>query len=470
MLPQVRRQGPPALALALVVLLSFATLPGCSRSRPVSARHLLLISIDTLRARNLGSYGYERDTSPRLDTYARRGRRFVHALSSSSWTVPAHATLLTGLEPVAHGLIGYPRPGRLDPGIETLATLLSAEGFRTAAFTGGGFMSDAHGLDLGFETFESPGLRFEQTLPRALAWLDRVDASERTFLMVHGFDVHKPYHPPARFRSRFCGSCDSDFDVRRFQPNRPRPGPPDLAYVVSQYDGEIAYADEQLGTFLDELERRDRLRETLVVITSDHGDEWYEHENVDHGHTLYEELIHVPLLIFGPGVTSGVEEDVVGLIDVPTTALALLGLRPPAELQGRNLLAAAPLPPTPRFAFTGFSEYPYRVAAVRSGRWKLLVWELSGMRPIDLDATVRRPRYTYKFRDRADDFVELFDLARDPAELRDVAAEHPDRVRELSSLLERRVAESRRIGRAARPGSEPDGSTLETLRALGYLE
>ncbi len=440
----------------------------------------MLVSIDTLRADHLGSYGYARPTSPRLDAFAERGALFRRALSSSSWTLPAHMSLLTGLEPPTHGLVDYPSFGKLAEEHQTLAEILRERGYRTAAFTGGGWVSEKTGMDAGFDVFESEGRRFEDTWPLLERWLAARRSEEPFFLFWHGFNVHKPYAPPPPYDRLFCGACESDFDPEELQPDRPRPSPSDLEYAISQYDGEIAYTDALFGRLLDALASRELLERTLVVVTSDHGDEFFEHGMVDHIHSLYDELLHVPLVVVGPGVEPAVVEEQVGTIDLLPTLLELLGVEIEHRVQGRSRVpemrraASGARPPaggSPLYAFTGFGDYPYHLAAVRTPRWKLVVWKLAGMRGIDLDAQPDRKRYTYKFRrDRAEDFVELFDLEVDAAEQVDLAEHRPEVVARLLASLGERVAESRALALDPRAAPEVDTGYLEELRALGYLE
>ncbi len=474
---------------------------GGAASGEPSARNLILISIDTLRADHLSGYGYGRLTSPRLDAFAARGVTFLNAISASAWTVPAHMTLFTGLEPVAHQLIDFPFVGRLGADYVTAAETFLRRGFRTAAFVGGGYMSARHGFDRGFEIFESNGRRFEENLPAARLWIEQREPDGRFFLFLHGFNTHKPYKPPSPYDREFCPDYAGHYDTKDLLPERPRPSPEDLEFVVCQYDGEIRFVDELLGGFLDELEAAGLLKDTLVVITSDHGDEIYEHGKVDHIHTLYDELIRVPLIMVGPGILPKVVRRQVGQIDVFATLFDFLGLADVDLQQSSSLrtLIEQPEPPVSEAdesravaSFTGFSEYPYHLSSIRTDRWKLVMWSLAGMKDVKFESTVtrtgrpmdggtgnrrggsfkvalNRERYTYKFRDRDEDFVELFDLQRDPGEQRDVAAENPQVVARLTELLRRRIEESRALTREAAVADAPGPEVLETLRTLGYV-
>jgi len=454
------------------------SIPSATTSAEAAAHNLILISIDTLRADHLGSYGYSRNTSPRLDQRAAQGTVFLNAISASSWTLPAHTTLLTGLEPIAHNLYAYPGATALPSDEMTLAGTLREAGFRTAAFTGGGFLSHVRGLDNGFEILRSKGRRFEENLPDAEAWLTSLDPGERFFLFRHGFNTHRPYKPPPPYDRRFCRDYTGDYDTEDFHPTKPRPSPEDLVYLISQYDGEIAYVDDLLSDFLDQAEETGMLANTLLVIVSDHGDEWYEHGKMDHIHTLYDELLRVPLIFVGPGMASQGIERQIGLIDVFPTICDLLGVTPKGPVQGNSWAenirgeddSGSGSRGSATFAYTAFEKYPYQLASVRTDQWKLVVWSLAGMRGLDPKSEEEPPQYVYKFRDRTDDFVELFDLAEDPAEQRDVSSKHPDVVEKLTELLAQRKRESEPFEIRPVDITIIDRAYLKALRALGYLQ
>jgi len=479
------------LVLGAAVLLLAA---GCSRPEPASAPvagNLIVISIDTLRADHLGAYGYPRATSPRLDALAAGGAVFTNTISPSGWTVPAHMTLFTGLDPVAHRLIDFPRPGRLGEGYRTLAAVLKAQGFHTAAFTGGGFISEQHGFEIGFDRFVTRGRHFEHSAREFRDWFEALPADERFFVFYHGFNTHRPYRPPEGFGDRFLADdakgsgeevADRLFPLledlavlhRHHEGDREaitrRPSDDELELVVSQYDAEIAAVDVLLGTLLDSLKNTGRLDDTLVVIVSDHGDEFYEHASLDHVHSLYDELLQVPWLMFGPGVPAVTVDEQVGLIDVMPTVLELLGVEPTAPMQGKSrvaLIRGGPSGDEAVFSFNRYSDYPYRLASVRTPGWKFIRWQLAGMRGKPLSS---QDHYTVQFRSETEDFVELFDLTTDPGEKQNVAATHPEVVRAFENLLVERERSSLRL--AQTPGQSPELTEeyLEALKSLGYVQ
>ena len=439
---------------------------------------MILISIDTLRADHVSSYGYERDTCPRIDAFAERGTLFVDAISPAAWTVPAHATMMTGLAPIAHGLLDYPKPGRLSPKTTTLAGRLKREGFHTAAFTGGGTMSAKHGIDQGFDVFESTGLHFATKLDAVRSWLDAIPEGDRFFLFLHGFDTHGPYEPAPPYDTEFARDYDGPLQ-KKFEPDVERPSESVVNYVISQYDGEIKATDDLIGGFLDELGGKGLLDEALVVITSDHGEEMFEHGESEHTHSLYDELVRVPLIFVGPNVPPARVEEQVGLIDLFPTILDLVGLEPSTPVQGRSLFPPTDVdregdrvgspPARPVFSFVGFTSYPYSLSAVRTNEWKLIVWSLAGMREVDWKQRVRK-RYTYRLSERYEDYVELFDLRDDPRERRDVSEANPDVVRALTQLLDDYVASAGDLGSEPVEALESDPEYLKALEKLGYVD
>ncbi|MFQ5495910.1 MAG: sulfatase-like hydrolase/transferase, partial [Phycisphaerae bacterium] len=257
-----RKRGKRLLAVAIAVAVAVVGLV-VRPWAPVRPKNLILISMDTVRPDHLGCYGYTRPTTPRLDAYARTGARFLQCTSSSSWTTPAHLTIFTGLEPATHGCVYYKYTGRLNERYNTMAKIFTRRGFRTAAFTGGIYAGTRFGLDVGFEKFVEAGENFISKIDKVWSWL-AVDTQRPFFLFLHGYDAHRPYVPPAQYRTRFSDGYSGDYDVVDFcRSDRSEPSPVDLRYIVSQYDGEIAGIDDVLGDLLDRLKRRGILKDTL---------------------------------------------------------------------------------------------------------------------------------------------------------------------------------------------------------------
>ncbi len=271
--------------VAAACLLLLATLPGC-RQQPVLPERIVLVTVDTLRADHVGAYGAAQARTPTFDAVAAQGVRFETAISPVPLTLPTHASILTGRTPPAHG-VRHNSVFKLADGIPTLAERMRDAGFATAAFVAAFVLDRQFGLGRGFETYDdqmaghpSGGSSIsyaerpaDAVIDAALGWL--AGAPDRFFLWVHLYDPHAEYAPPLGFAAAF-----------------PR----------SPYDGEIAFADAQLGRLVAEIDRRWDPARTLLVFTSDHGESLGEHGEPTHGYTLYDATQRVPLLMRGPGL------------------------------------------------------------------------------------------------------------------------------------------------------------------------
>jgi hypothetical protein len=355
-------------AFALLALL----LPACHEAPAADAPLLfprapvLLISIDTLRADRLGCYGYARGTSPRLDAFADESVLFEDVWSTSCKTAESHMSLFTSLPVSAHGVSNSSARLKLPVHIVgknrlTLPQVLNRAGYWNAGVACGGNLIGGMGFDRGFEKrftseIEDISVIVERTLAAVDAGLAQPDPM---FLFMHTYQVHGPYLPPAAFRERFApeprglvgqrvlaiqdlpfqqqwGAMFSSFwaDVERF-------GPEDSAYLSDLYDGEIAYTDEQVGLLFDALEERGVFDRMIVIVLSDHGEEFAEHGHYEHDQ-LYPEELHVPLLVRLPGGRLGGTRvsGKASLLDVMPTLLELVGLAGPGTMTGQSLVPA----------------------------------------------------------------------------------------------------------------------------------
>ena len=304
---------------------------------------LILISLDTLRPDHLSAYGYGRPTSPRIDALAAQGVRFERATSASHWTAPSHATLLTGLHPPEHGVVRD--QDQMSDEIETLAEHLSEAGWRTAAFTGSYFVSELMGLQQGFSTWWEQTGECAAGFGEAITWLEAQPADEPVFLFAHTYQTHAPYQPPPPYDTMFVGEglIPPRVAAGRFdEAPGTQPSKAELEALIGLYDGEIRAADHCVGKLLDALDRTGRREETLVVLTSDHGEELMEHGGIGHGRLL-PLLLRVPLIVSHPTMRAAADptvSQVTGAVDVVPTILDLLGQPVPAGLSGRSLVGA----------------------------------------------------------------------------------------------------------------------------------
>jgi len=443
--------------------------PTLLRREPRGPRDLdlLLVSLDTLRADHLPAYGYPRETAPFLASLAARGALFERTLAAAPSTTPSHMSLFTSLPPSVHGLLGNETLTALPPGARTLAEALRGAGFATGAVTEGGGIALHYGFERGFDRYlenpvpipHQPGLQSPVTFAAGLAWL-RAHPQRRSFLFLHTYEVHGPYRAPEPYRALFAQPAPGHAEHPRLRPHQ-RP---------VHYDREIRFVDDALRRLFEELEADGRLARTLVVVTSDHGEEFLEHGYLGHGATLPDLVLRVPLLVVGPGIPAGLRLDApVGLIDLAPTLLEQLGAPALPGAIGRSFAALlrgeapdAGWRERPLFAETWFArgfgaEGPKPVAqpsyAVQAGSRKLV--------------RLRTPeglRYAY------------YDLARDPGERRDRYPADPQAAADLRALLDAypEQAEARRralLGAGAQAGDAAVGPEREArLRALGYVE
>lgn len=426
----------------------------------VTARaNVVLYVIDTLRADHLGCYGYPRPTSPRIDAFARTAIRFSRAVAQSSWTLPSIASILTGVTPPTHGAVSPENAVRDE--IPTLAEIMGARGYATTAFVTNYLGSGVFGLDRGFTTYRfyrergdrrsSVYLGSDALFRRILRWLRRPPAAP-FLLYIHATDPHFPYGAPRRYAGELISP-----EVLRLLPEvtaaaralhngnedwgtRPAPlTPPEVGILREAYDGDIRMADEYFGRLLDALAAHGLLDRTLVVLTSDHGEEFLEHGGVAHGQTLYAESLDVPLLVRLPdGHGEGTVVDALAQhVDIVPTVLDVTGIAMPDRLEGSSLVR-----PRPR---TGEAHASLRLAgaaldAVVGDGWKVV---RDRSRPLD-----RR--------------FEVYSTSSD-------AAEHADRSATTPVLLGYARRRLHELVTPAPPGPRVPEERLERLRGLGYV-
>ncbi|HYG64316.1 MAG TPA: sulfatase [Thermoanaerobaculia bacterium] len=437
-----------------------ATCLGC---RPAAERRpdVIVYLVDTLRADHLGCYGYPRETSPRIDAFAAESVLFENAVAQSAWTRPAVTSILTGLDPHSHGV--QERLDALPMSLDTLPEILRREGYQTAAFVSSAVITAKFGFDQGFDTFQQ---RVKETIEaerptsewvneEALRWLEQRDPDRPFFLFLHTLDPHMPYQPPEPFRRRLAPDADPRAglleNVVALRDGQRPSSAREREEISALYDAEIAANDAAFGRLIAELRARGLYDPLVLVFVSDHGEELLDHGGWEHGASLYQELIHVPLMLKLPGRTGAGRRigETVRQVDVLPTLLDVLGGKIPPGIQGRSLL---PLLQSP-------SRRPRRPPAAFSSL------DVDGRRIESAILQDRKLIHTLAH-DRRPAGLELYDLAADPGERRNLAAADPATVRGLSWLLEQRA----RAGTPEKPPQVPLDPELEKqLRALGYL-
>lgn len=419
--------------------------------RPAHVRNLVLVSIDTLRADRLGVAGYPLDVTPNLDRFARQGTMFTDAVTSATWTKPAHATMLTGTLPCVNDVDwgGPAINGPLPAGIVPLAERLRMAGWATAAFTEDAYVTPdvfQRGFDLFVANYESHvSGAVEETVAAATAWI-RDNVQRPFFVFVHTYQVHHPYTPPEAY---------SAIAHTRPMPALPGLPPPakDAMADAAAYLAEIAFTDSVVGRLFDTIDTLGLRDDTVVVVTADHGEAFGEHGRRFHGTGLQREQLRVPLLVRAPGLVAPGRrvDDLVGLVDLTPTLLELLGQARAPWMQGISL-AGVMRPGSEERVLLG-RAFPIRgfgkLHGVRGATWKL-----------DLSS---KPHY--------------FDLRKDPGEL------HPFRVSKQTIAVltgavdsgcrrarERVAAAAAAAAVRARQAGTPSAAEQMKLRALGYLE
>lgn len=301
---------------------------------------MLVVSIDTLRADRLGCYGYARDTSPALDRLAReRAVRFTHALAEASWTLPSHVTMLSGLHPLTHG-VRRPEEAPADE-VALLAERLG-ETHYTFAITDGGWLSETWGFARGFDSFHAQDRDIERSVEAMLEYARHRRGKGPWFAFLHTYDVHCPYDPPPPYAGKYRSAGAEPIEVAgrcgnpHFNAMTLTPG--QALTLSDRYDEDVRRVDDALGLLFAAFDELDLWEDTVVIVTSDHGEEFLEHGQIGHERTLSREVLSIPLLVAAPGLAARTVEEVVGLADLVPTVLELAGLAPGERLDGRSLV------------------------------------------------------------------------------------------------------------------------------------
>ena len=467
--------------------------------------NVIIIVLGTLRADHLGCYGYPKNTSPNIDKFAKECLLFKNAYSQSHWTLPSHCSILTSRYPSVHGVME--RTAKLDPAEVTLPEILKNYDYQTAAFTGGLDMKKEHGLDQGFDVYsDDAGDKIlgtsDNIFPKALNWLGSANKDKPAgspanrgkpfFLYVHTYDTHLPYSPPASrcsdtgrsvsegigapYNTMFApGDYQGQFKGKKlsYEYLKTISGPlpkADIDYVVSQYDGEIAYQDKQLGLFLDKIKESGLDKNTIIVITADHGESLYDHGSWDrfNSEDLYNSTLKVPLMIRLPDIlplkkgglggcpirgdnnplypplirgnnlqtlirNRQVDTDV-QLLDIMPSVLKQIGIPVNKDAQGIDIL------PKNTSRDYVMAESSLTKQAFKKGNMKLIA---------------------------SSALYELYDLDKDPQEQVNLASKNPDKVyemiQELMGILKRIRAERR-----TPPRITLSPQMIDELRKSGY--
>ena len=460
----------PWILFSVVALAVLAS--ACHRgSKSPSA---LLIIVDTLPAGHSSAYGYSRQTTPSLEALAKEGVRFEHAISASPWTLPALASILTGTLPSRHQAGIHLDPWTMDDrrlatmseNIVNLAEVFRQKGYATAGFFENPFAHPGYGLNRGFDVYDyAPGdnltiRRADMVSATASRWLlTRERKNQPFFMTVHYFDPHLAYDPPLQFMAVYVygyqGKLTPPYDpppeeFKKMKFGEIKPSPEDRAFIQGLYDAEVAFTDSQIGAFLDFLRKEGLYDNTLIIVTGDHGEEFWEHGGFEHGHSLYHELLEVPLIIkFPRGKWAGaVVKEPVSLMDLFPTIMEYLGWPVPFAVDGRSFLSTSEthfqFPPRSSIISENLHYGPEK-QSIYCGAYKLII-------------------------NRATGRLELYNVNSDPAETENILGRRQTLPAECKEQVQA-VAKKLQELEGAPPREYPlDEETRARLRALGYIK
>lgn len=462
----------------IALLLLFALSIGCGDGKPAVAptpepapkireamqagryagKNVVIVSVDTLRADHLGIYGYERNTSPRLDAIASQAITFERGRAPRGLTWPSLVSIFTGLYPQSSNV--RQNGDLLSDDVPTLASLLEAAGYATANFRGNACGLFTRNFDTNFCGTD------EEVHQAAIQWVNDRDESP-FFLWVHYRAPHEEYLPPKQYdhftSPDYAGEATGKRDyLDPVMISKRRPEPEDVARVINLYDGEVLYSDAMFGEVVDALDERGLLDDSIVVFTSDHGEELLQHNNYYyHSCSVYDAVLHIPLVMRLPDANFGGDRvsQLVENINITPTLLDLVGIEPPSDLEGRSMRPLINQEPDAARSFTQATAEYHRpgtgwVGTIRTDEWHYIY------NP-DRITTLCRPQSDY-FTLRAE---ELYNHSRDPLEEYDVAIENPELVAELRRELLDSIARQRE----AREPDRADEQVIEQLKAMGYL-
>jgi len=442
---EVVQGGLVGLVVVLVLTVGLVVQRGgalAASQAPARPDVVIIILADALRADRLSCYGYAKHQTPHIDALAQDAVRYSHTIAQAPWTKPSVGTIFTGLYPMSHQ--ARVKGMGLSETLVTLPEVLAAHNYRTVGFINNPMIRPGQGFEQGFSeyiwmspdesTFVLDGNKFYQEAElmnrRVRAWLQG-NRARRFFMYIHYMEPHRPYFQHPYNGQGYYSHGKGD--------------PEQLDVLNDLYDGEVVYLDTHVGALIADLKKEGLYDEALIVFTADHGEEFYEHLGWAHGSTVYQEVIHVPLLIKYPGGWGAgtVDDRLARLLDLAPTILDAADIQPPAAMQGVSLLQPASV----QVAFSE-TEYEGRIArAIVTPRYKLIQVVAGGRRG-------REP-------------IQLYDLIADPLETTDLAKTHDDVVTQLRQLLDRTTIAALQASVDGK-SVEIDPETEQRLRLLGY--
>ncbi len=453
-----------ALFLFSIAAFNFA---GCTRKPPPV--NVILIIIDTLRKDHVSCYGYERETTPNLDELAREGVRFENAKAPSPWTLPSIASMLTGQNPSNHmaGIHLDPpdmedrRLTMMHESILTIAQIFQQKGYSTVGFFQNPFVDPSFGLDRGFDVYNyRPGdnlniRRANSVVDAAVQWLEQRGRTRQGFLMVvHLFDPHLAYDPAINFVATYTygykGKLRPPFapDLKEIRSGRMELSEADKQFAIGLYDGEIATVDNSLGSFFDYLKEKGVYDSSMIIAASDHGEEFWDHDSFEHGHTMHWELLDVPLIIRFPGglhagkvITEGVS-----LTDLFPSILGFLDWSVPIRMDGVSFIPGpSTLTVRPHILFSENVHFGPQQQAFIVNNYKMTINEHGR--------------------------IEVYNLEKDPLETENIFGLEKEFPKEIHEQIDFMAGQMKKLIEEKSPqAADLDRETKKKLKALGYLQ
>ena len=413
--------------------------------------NVILISIDTLRADRLGSYGYFRDTSPFIDSFAKEGSLFLNTIAQAPYTTPSHLSLFTSLYPSS---LGFRQIDFINNSLfvannyNTLAEILKVNGYLTAAFTGGGFVSADYGFSQGFSFYNEKWEAIDEAYANTAAWFEN-HKKDNFFLFFHTYEVHE--YSKNEIYTDGINPLDK------------------VGHQNAIYDGNIKFTDQYIGLLLHKLKKLNILDKTLIIITSDHGEEFWDHGLTSHGHILYDEMIRVPLIMRLPGIVppKKVVTNQVRLIDIFPTILDILDIPNSESIKGKSLTYLFKQNNTDNLVAFSEGTRGYPMKSIRTGTHKYIYW-LEGE---ELKKSVSFHKQRPPKRSKAG---ELYDLINDPQELKNIVIKEKqlalDFKKDIDSFIKYNKEFFNNSGKELKKELKIDEETKQRLRALGYIQ
>jgi arylsulfatase A-like enzyme len=418
--------------------------------------NIILISIDALRADHLGSYGYFRNTSPHIDEIASEGILFKNAFTTASWTLPSHMSLFTSLYPPE--LVKSDFHNGLDASETTLAEILKKNGYRTAAFVGGLYLSSVFNLNQGFETWyesqENTLGTFQKISPEVFSWLEE-NKNHKVFLFIHAYDVHEPYSGAEMFYKNYSGVLENLSLVRsnlesfrNTETGELSLSKEDIEYIIANYDADIVQVDKFIGEFVEKLKELGLYNRSVIIIISDHGEQLMEHGSIGHV-GLYDEVMRVPLIIKHPklGFKNKTIENQVTLMDILPTILDMTNIKTHSEIRGMSL-------------------FPYILSSEKSDRFVYAFVYNPVSRKFG--SVIRTGKWKFFDREENNKQEELYNLEEDPEEKNNLAKERLNIVKDLKENL-MNLKNNMKFKYNFSEDNKIDENLMRKLREFGYV-